>query len=69
VDSFYTATKPRSRGASWSIFAPALILVGGASFRDATIGRIRVELESFKDVMRSRAFSRLRLGKDRMVKV
>jgi hypothetical protein len=25
VDHFYTATKPRSRGASWSIFAPALI--------------------------------------------
>jgi hypothetical protein len=25
VDPFYTATKPRSRGASWSIFAPALI--------------------------------------------
>jgi hypothetical protein len=24
VDPFYTATKPRSRGASWSIFAPAL---------------------------------------------
>ena len=26
MDSFYTATKPRSRGATWSIFAPALIL-------------------------------------------
>jgi regulator of protease activity HflC (stomatin/prohibitin superfamily) len=25
VDYFYTATKPRSRGALWSIFAPALI--------------------------------------------
>ena len=26
MDPFYTATKPRSRGATWSIFAPALIL-------------------------------------------
>ena len=25
MDPFYTATKPRSRGATWSIFAPALI--------------------------------------------
>jgi hypothetical protein len=33
VDPFYTATEPRSRGALWSIFAPALRLTEGAMIR------------------------------------
>jgi anhydro-N-acetylmuramic acid kinase len=43
VDHFYTATNRRSRGALWSIFAPALIL-DYVMFRDAKKSRVLLNL-------------------------
>jgi hypothetical protein len=47
VDYFYTATKPRSRGALWSIFAPALIHPTGGETALHTARKMRCKTEDF----------------------